>query len=287
MGSVFGELRVVTSARWLADDLAVGSPVPVVSDLGLDVPANTDNVAWWCSGTYAARLAKTGVRTSFHGPTGPWLSTFDPDALGRTVRALSIAELRAGTVDVPRAGFCKLADIKLGSLPAAWWPDVNDFTARVAQLNLPGSTPLLISDTRLDLTHEVRCFILDGHVVTASTYLFNEHTWDAFDADTVPPPGAGAAFAEAVLRDVDEAPAGWVLDVAQCREGRWVVLEANPAWSSNPYHCTADGAVATILAGQDPADDPRWAWMPGEYLTTRVRPLPVRAPQPRAASTGA
>jgi hypothetical protein len=73
----------------------------------------------------------------------------------------------------------------------------------------------------------------------------------------------------------DNQPPGYTLDVGTDAEGNWSVIEANAAWSSNPYHCEAAGVMTSVLAAQQPGHD-RWRWQPDQVFLERARPLPLR-----------
>lgn len=274
---VFDELRVVTSVRWLPADLASAGVIPVVADLGLDVPARTARTAWWCSGAFAARLRATGVTPAFAGPPARWQAGLPERLWGRTVAAMTLADV-PGVFTKQTAAFAKVADVKLAAVPAQWWATLDQFTQAAHAAGVPGSTPVLVSPTFVDFASEYRCFVADGEVVAASLYREGERTWDSWETGSQPPAGHAVGFAEKVVRDVGDQPRGWVLDVGQTVRGDWVIVEANPAWCANPYHCDPQGVIRSVLASQDP--DPaqrRWAWEPGDVLSGRARPLPVRS----------
>lgn len=276
---LFDELRVVTSAAWLARDLTQAQILPVVHDIGLDIPASTDRMAWWCAGSFAARLGASGVLTSFVGPTAAWQAALPAAAMRRRVHATTLGELRASEVGLwfPAGMFAKLADIKLSAVPARWWSHAPRFLERCAAAGLPDSTPVLVTGTRLDLVEEHRCFVTAGAVTASSVYRVEDRTWDSWEGGAQPDSQDAVRFATAVLADVGSQPPGWVLDVGRTREGDWVVVEANPSWCANPYHGDPSGVVRSVLAGQDPLGRARqWTWEPGEHMAARARMLPKR-----------
>lgn len=272
----FTQLRVVSSASWLARDLARAGTVPVVGDLGLDIPAETDGTAWWCPGLFAARLHATGVPVPFAGPPAPWQAAIAGDWLGRDVRAATLAELTAAGWDLTRPAFAKPADVKAAAVPARWWPRLSDFVEAATAAGLPPSTPVLVCRTRVQFETEYRCFVADGQVVAASMYRDGDQTWDAWDEEDAQRCGAAVTFAERVVESLADQPDGWVLDVGQSRDGTWMVVEANPSWCANPYHCESAGVVRSVLAAQRRDGDRRWLWQPGDWLKSRALPLPRR-----------
>lgn len=275
---LFDELRVVTSASWVARDFATAGLLPVAADLGLDVAADVSRTAWWCPGMFAARLARSGARVRFLGPPAHWQGAMAREVLGRDLRAATLGDLRRGPGGSGGV-FAKVADIKVQAVPAQWWVSEAEFLRACGEVGLPDSTPALVTGTFLDLVEEHRCFVTAGQVTAASIYRLGEVTWDAWESGEQPSSAEAVAFAGTVLASLTAQPPGWVLDVGRTRSGEFVVVEANPSWCANPYHCDPLGAVRSIVAGQDPAGGAaEWVWEPGEYLRSRARPLTVRRP---------
>lgn len=266
----FTSLRVVTTATWLPRDLASAGVVPVVADLGLDVPADTDGMAWWCPSRHAARLSATAVRTWFTAPPAPWQASL-LTATSRPTTAVRVREL-GGQAPV----FAKVADIKHPQIPASVWPAADALADACHRAGVPGDAWALVTDVVEDFTAEYRCFVTGRLVVAASVYLADGLTWDHWETGEQPDATAAAGYAQSVVDALgDDQPPGWVLDVGVDRAGRWSVVEANPAWCANPYHGEPAGVVRTVLAAQDPDADPRWAWAPASPPAW-ARPLPIR-----------
>jgi hypothetical protein len=250
----FDELRVVTTAKWVAEDLAKAGTIPVVHDYGMDLPASTEGTAWWCSGRHAARLMASGVDPGFLS-AGP---TFTADLPWRFRRR----SVWAGRLkDMPRPigpAFYKPAEAKLESLPAKEYPYWGQFVQAAHHAKLDKDDFVQVSSL-MEYTHEFRCFIADGQVTAISPYLVNGVTWESLDPETVP-----------------GQPPGYVLDVGADQSGRFSVIEANASWSSNPYWAAADGVIKSILASQstDPAHA-RWRWEPANKFRQYAQPLPV------------
>lgn len=107
-------LRVVTHARWMADDLSAANVLPVVQDLALgDLPDNPATTAWWCPQNYAARLLASGIDPFFQSQGYDFLRRAHM-ALGQR-RDIALRETWAGRLDslpdLP-SGFCKTAEAK-------------------------------------------------------------------------------------------------------------------------------------------------------------------------------
>lgn len=286
----FSELRVVTTAAWLADDLRAGTHLPVVHDLGLDVLPGRRRTAWWAGHRFIARLTVTpDVQLPDLTSPGPaWLAGVDADLLGRRVWCGPLGDVEECSLWDAGPAFAKPAEIKRVALPAALHPTREAFAAAALGAGLLASSWVVVSEP-IDLTAEYRCFVapVEGRprVVAASAYVVDGITWDAWTPPFVPDVAVPWAFAEEVL-DSTSGPAGWVLDVGRTADGQWVVVEANAAWSSAPYHADAVGVVASVLASQTPPVEPRWRWRSDPALDRWAAPLPVRRPAAVAGLSG-
>ena len=283
----YEHLTVVTSARWLAEDLRAAATVSVDHSLGLDAPSLNDRTALWCSGSWATRLLNSGFDHPFLSAGPDWLTRVPAEFLRRDVWDGTIGQ-------VPYRGedpmFYKLAEHKHGEIPAGLYLTEDTFRRHVRTvfatadhvdaLHFVGSAPM-------DYTREYRCFIARGTVTAASFYLatlpgINESTgtitWDAYDADRSPDARPAAAFAQQVVDAMgNDQPPGYTLDVGEDAAGNFSVIEANAAWSSNIYHAPAAGVVESVLASQEPGHD-RWSWKPDVLFLHRARPLPNGGP---------
>ncbi len=151
--------------------------------------------------------------------------------------------------------------------------------AALAQYHLPPGTRVQVQEP-VEFVAEMRCWIVHGEVVTYSWYRIDDQIWGCEDWSPprayIPSTQRMLCFARVVARTVD-APPGFVLDVGLTADGRWLVVEANAAWSSGPY----DGDPAAILAAITAAHDfdggyPQWRWRPGVPLQ-KAGPLRVEA----------
>lgn len=281
---IFTELRVVTTAGWLARDLQSGTHLPVVHDLGLDVPADTSSTAWWTPHQHVARLAVTpGVRRPSLWSPGPcWLSRLPAEHLRRRVWAGPLEHVATSPLWSPGGRvFAKPAEIKVPGLEARPYATATAVAQAMTERHLAGTSMVVLSEV-VAFVEEYRCFVAPGPggaptVTAASAYLVDGVTWDAWeDASSAPDPTEAVAFAQRVA-DVVDGPAGYVVDVGRLTGGSWAVVEANASWSSNPYHCDPTGVVASVLAAQDPAGDPAWAWRTDPYMARFARALPLRS----------
>lgn len=283
----YRKMLVVSSARWLAEDLAAAGTVPVEHTLGLDAPVLDGSTALWCSWSWALRLARTGISHPFLSPGPDWLARLPYEYRRRDVWAGRIGDMPYKGMDPV---FYKLAEHKHSGIPAGFHPDRGsfrrfafdafNFAPGVEDLRFIGSGPIAY-------VREYRCFIAHGKVEAASLYLSSvpgindstvEITWNAQDPAFARRDAAEAAvFAGTVSAALgDEQPPGYVLDVGLDTDGNWSVIEANAAWSSNIYHCDPVGAIRAILASQEPGHD-RWTWKPDALFADRARPLPTNS----------
>jgi hypothetical protein len=110
----YNKLTVVTSARWLADDLAAAGTIGVAHSIGLDVP-DLSGSALWCSGTWALRLLKTCGRHPFLSAGPDWLARVPAEFLRRDVWSSRLGDLPYKGIDPM---FYKLAEHKHSGIPA-------------------------------------------------------------------------------------------------------------------------------------------------------------------------
>lgn len=282
----YENLLVVTSSRWVADDLAAAGTLGVTHSLGLDRPDLDGVTALWCSGAWALRLIKSGLHHPFLAPGPGWLPAVPREFLRRDVWAGTLADMPYGG---SRPIFYKLAEHKHGSVPAGLHIGRRHFQRLVGSAFdfAPGYEDLhYVGSESMAYAREYRCFITHGKVTASSFYLSTVPgihgtdvtiTWDAYEPERSPDASAAAAFAQHVVDAMaDNQPFGYVLDVGEDVEGNWSVIEANAAWSSNIYHAAPiSGVIESVLASQEPGH-PDWAWAPDTLFLRRARPLPAR-----------
>lgn len=286
----YNKLLVVTSASWLAKDLAAAGTIPVEGTLGLDAPALDETTALWCSGAWAIRLLKTGFRHPFLSAGPNWLPTVPKEFLRREVWSGRLK-------DMPYKGtgrtFYKLSEHKHGAVPAGVRNGRGSFLSDVTEaFRLRTCAPDILdlqctASEPVDFIREYRCFVAHGRVTAASFYKATlpgvhgsdvEITWDAYDSPLdprLPETGEAASFAQRVVDSMgDNQPPGYTLDVGTDHDGRLSVIEANAAWSSNIYHADPAGAIESVLASQE-LDNGRWAWKPDRLFLEHSRALPA------------
>lgn len=231
-----------------------------------DIPEDSRS-AWWMAGGLAARLYATGSAPKFSAPGANWMSLVPEELAGRIVNTGVVKEMSRGTI------WAKPAEVKIPSMLPGWWTKT-----AVHYLNNPAETLYQWTETFLSgLDHEHRVFMLDGVPVTWSAYLVegvvgvwgigSPYTDDAVEFASLVAKSMGADF-----------PPTCSLDVGRLPNGRWVVVEANPAWSSGPYGCNL-GKLVTVLDRACHENDNRWAWSPSAFALKRASHTTARIVQ--------
>lgn len=249
--------HVVTHRSWIAEELAAGSQIAGIAvrdDYGFDIPNFRFGDCWWAPTEWLA-LARRTVDIPLSSPGSTLLPRLRPDVLD-----VALHDLPAISVPI----FAKVAEAKVEALPAQVWPNAAAFVSAALAARVPAASRIHVTTRLIDFRIEVRCFVLDGVVQTASTYLVDGRTegWavDAWCLDA-------AAFAQGQISALGDQPDGWVLDVGLDTNGRWVVIETNPAFSSSPYDCDPVGVLLTLEAA---ANSTRWPWQPDPWIQATV-----------------
>jgi hypothetical protein len=204
--------------------------------------------------TMFARWAADELDLALLEPSLDWLTTLPQTYLQRSVRALTLADVRR----IAGPAFIKPADEK--EFPAQVYTSGDE----VPELEwLPPDTPVLISDPVV-WEVEYRCVVMDRAVVTLSPYLRNGELIDP-DEETSPEEAEAARqFSGSLLADPRvEAPPAFILDVGRLAGGAWAVVEANPVWGAGLYQCNALEVLpvlrrASVSRPRLPGDDRRW-----------------------------
>src|SRR5262249_47242830 len=155
-------------------------------------------------------------------PAHDWLATLPRSFLHRDVAVMLLSEARKQTGPI----FVKPAQGKV-------------FEARVYQdpEELPGPEQIgdlqVLTSSPVSFVSEIRCFVLDGAVITASPYWRNgalaqaaDGSWQFLENEEAEALG----YAARVLQcpDISRPPA-FVLDVGRTAEHGWAIIEGNPA----------------------------------------------------------
>ena len=286
------DLLVVCSVRrWVADDLEAGvaSRYPVRWDIGLDLPdvAGAERVAWWAPTEHAARLLRAGARLDLSAPGPEWLARVPEALAGRPIWAGRLAQID----DAPASGWMKPAEAKVPGLPARWYDSREEFETLAQRAGFPASGWAQVSPVRLDLAEEHRCYVLDRTVLTSSPYLLADgSTYDeGWERRGDLAHGAARAFAQVVVDEMgDDQPGGYTLDVGITANGRWAVIEANPAWCSGTYGCELSAVADTVAQSSmswtgcpGSSRHELFAWRPDPYVVNFAESRPVLQLWPR------
>lgn len=184
--------------------------------------------------------AKLGI--SLLTPPDDWLTSLPFEFLNRRVRHMSLGEARLQKLPA----FIKPADEKCFS--AAVYTSVDD-------LPVPGelddSVPCLVSDPVV-WESEFRCFVLDGHVVTASVYSRFGKLAQSADGDWIADDGEIAQVISLTERVAgfsgNVLPRSVVIDVGWISGAGWSIVEANAAWGSGIYGCDPGDVLRAVAA---------------------------------------
>ncbi len=156
-----------------------------------------------------------------------------------TKRRVELVRLDAVT-QIDKPTFIKPAQEK-------WFP---------ARIYLPGELPMpdggsLASDMiyvqePVDMINEIRCFCLDGKILTASYYRISQE-YCPIGLDNIDRP---KVLDDMVAELAPLYPRGVVLDFAYTENKEWVFLEPNEAWASGIYGCCPTRCLEVIDASQ-------------------------------------
>lgn len=241
------------------------------------LPDVTDfkTVSYWLAGGYAARLHRIGLARNFAAPGQNWLtevSEADEELTLRHISTTPISEL-PGRVKL----FAKPAEAKIDSIPAGVYL-ASDLRKICKQHAIPENTLFQWTRTILNMNHEHRFFVSDGEVRAGSVYLRNGITYYPGIESSQSDDALEAAedFIDA-LDQLDLLPPALTLDVARDEDtGQWLIVEANPAWSSGPYGANRADMIEVLerACNLKATDDPRWIWKPADYLVQQALKQP-------------
>lgn len=251
-----------------------------------------EHTGWWMPTEVAATYLHTGIDLRFTDCDPGWLSRIPTTFTQRHIWTGPVSNAD----NAPSIGMGKVAAFKTDTIPAGW-----GYTTALAEEVLAASgTPdswLIVADTWLDIRAEFRSFITFGTVAGTDCYrvsLSERSGDDVLSPDATEYLGPdrdeifrqARTFTQTVVDTMgDDQPLGYVLDVALLANNTWAVIEANPAWSSNPYDVPSDAVITTVAAATVPAltqhERNQFRWTPDPWLVnyaSRRHPLPVRSP---------
>lgn len=240
-----------------------------VQDFGFDIdPATAMETLWWAPGAWVASAAASGINLPLMSCGARWLDTLPQKYSGRSVATLTVEESIKVVLDSSEIErFVKLPEAKVDSFPASLHTLNRHWETTVNQYHLPPDALIQIQ-MPVDFVAEWRFWIAHGEVVAGSWYRVDDLIWGSDDWTYANNKDSEYVRAESVAAtvaaDPDVAtPPGYVLDIGLTADGRWIVVEANAAWSSGPYDGDPVGIVKAIEASHDfEGEFPQWAWQP-------------------------
>lgn len=215
--------------------------------------------SFWMAGGFAARMQRAGLAIGLCAPGQTWLSGLDSSLTGRSVETGTLDEMPAETIL-----YAKPAEAKIKGLVSAKYTKRQIEDIYVAE-NVPSETILQWSPDILDINHEHRFFVADGQVLAGSPYLVDSIVYK--EGMTSPFSEAAKAFALDAIKELkDNQPPAYTLDVGRNEKtGDWLIIEANPAWSSGIYGCNPAGVVDALDVACHTTGE-RWLWKPSQHL---------------------
>lgn len=266
---------VISMTEWIAQDYRAGlnaapelaGKVSFVHERGIDLPRvpTEDVVGAWLPAEFAGRLIVSGYRLPWTSPGAHWLSKVEPELLGREVLTVCAGDA------IPAEGFWKIAEAKIEGFEGKWRSEdeARDFLSA-----LPPGAFVQYTSTYLDIVSEERFFVYEGDFgeffMTHSTYATEGWTYyDDLEERIDANPQVTALVVDNLLTWSQFSPAGYVVDIATLRDGRVVVLEANPVWSSAAYACDMSEVIRANMTAMRPENTGRCPWVPDNIIMER------------------
>lgn len=228
-------LTVINHRAWMSEylsaDLSLGMDLPDTEEM---IPGR-DGI--WCPGHYASLYHLRGDDWTFDDAPDWW--TLPGRLLGREVTFV------AGRPEIDGDTFVKSARHKVEAFPAAVYDPAGLDRALDAVSDPEGRTWLLCDP--VDYRSEYRFWVIGGEVRAGACYRDGEWWWDGEAPGRVPE--EATRFASEVA---DEFPAcsAYTLDVGVDTNGRWSVVETNPAWCSGFYGVDPEVISEAVVASQ-------------------------------------
>ena len=113
---------------------------------------------------------------------------------------------------------------------------------------------LIYTSEIVEFRNEVRCFVLNGEVLTSSLYRINGEVYDTLDLepedinfdnriDETPI----RQYVKEIVEKNPLLPIGLVIDFWQLENGDWALIEFNEAWCSGLYWCDPNKCLDVII----------------------------------------
>lgn len=243
---------------------------------GLMLPdiSSYKTVGYWSAGGYAARLRRIGMAEGFTAPGQAWLSTVDESLTGREIVTGGVTAMPEGV-----QMWAKPAEAKIDAMIAGRYM-AEEVRSICEQENVPAGTMFQWTETFMSINHEHRFYVANGRIVTGSPYLidgtvYHESMSSPFYDEAL------RAGRNAVTKLGENQPAAYTLDMGLDEStGKWIIVEANPAWSSGIYGCDPRIVMDTLYVACNNYEK-KWRWEPAAYLMEKafaMEPLAIVDP---------
>lgn len=155
-----------------------------------------------------------------------------------TKRKIELFRCKDIAMPLREAGFYKATGIK--------WLESRVYKAGESFECKPDDT--IYKQDILDIVSEVRTFVINGEIQTASWYKV-EREFDPKPVQTFGPLDELQALTDSLWSEA-KWPNGVVFDFGCLKSGEWIFIEANEAYASGLYYCDPDKCLDTIVASQ-------------------------------------
>lgn len=219
-----------------------------------------ENVAYWMSGGYGARLQNAGFALKLSAPGQAWLSSLDEELTKRKIATGLIDEMPNNTPIWAKPAEAKIEAIKAGLY-------TKQAVEKIAiEENIPINTKFQWTDSILEVNHEHRFYVVDEEILTGSPYLIDGEVYHNTMKSRYYEDAQNFAY-YALNQLKENRPKTFTLDIGRNEvTSEWLVIEANPTWSSGIYGANPK-LVLDALSLASNEDNEEWLWRPAEYLT--------------------
>lgn len=262
---------VVSMSSWVADDFQPGiTTQKLIRNWGMDLPeqlGSYDSISWWMPAAHAARLQRVGQAKELIAPGPYWLTQVPQSLTQRKVSSFTVEDFLSQSPE--NEFFIKPAEAKIEGFEAAW-RNFSQTCEIISELKIPSGTVLQWSDKLIDINHEYRFYVLDGKVLTGSSYLVDGIThYDGAESSKL---SEAKEFAQYAVSVIDNQPSAYVIDVGiDMSTNSWLVIEGNPAWCSGIYGSDPQKVIQVIEKSCNSADDDKnYLWTPDAFLNEKA-----------------
>ncbi len=204
------------------------------------VTIDLDDVFYYGNTLHSARVRESGLKLRVKMLDPNWITApVIGNALGRWATAMTFEQFER--LPEGREVFVKCAHEK-------WFKPVVT-ASRVIPGNACQPHDILHVQDVVTFSDEVRCWVVDGRILTWAYYRKNGKTWrDGITAETDEPLSEWCALVALIAPAL---PRAVVIDVGMIENSRrWHVIEANEPWASGIYDCDPAACLQVILENQ-------------------------------------